>query len=564
MSKSTNRKRRRWPWIVGIIAAVIILGGVFVGGRIRDARAQLTEFQTGEKVVAFVGDLASTATASGRVVPQRDATLAMATSGRVADVLVEVGDVVQQGDILVQLETAALQRSVDTAAQNLVIAEAALEKLLDGATAADIASAQAAVNSAQAALDSAMNGATPQQIAASEANVRAAQANLNAAYANYQSATEGPSDADLISAESNLQAAADRQLAAQRAHEAVLTCTVIDLPGGGTREFCAEDEQIELAEANAIAANAELAAAQAQYDAVVSGAAQGAINAASGSIAAAQANLEAAQANHELLLQGSTPAQIASAEAQLAQAQATLENVLNGVSAEQITIAEAQVEQARIALQSAENNLAKATLAAPFDGIVTAVYVTEGEAAAGPVIALIDRDSMEVVLSVDEVDLATLELGQEAIVTLEAFPDVEIDSAVIAIAPVSQPGESGLVSYDVNLTLIETDLPLRVNMTANAQLITSDRENVLLVPNAAITADRTTGKYYVNRVAEDERLGFEQVEVTVGLRDNRNTEITSGLSAGDELIVGTLDLTGPFGGPGPGGGPGGRGPFGGG
>jgi multidrug efflux pump subunit AcrA (membrane-fusion protein) len=108
--------------------------------------------------------------------------------------------------------------------------------------------------------------------------------------------------------------------------------------------------------------------------------------------------------------------------------------------------------------------------------------------------------------------------------------------------------------------LAETDLPLLANMTANAELVTSDREGVLLVPNAAITADRTTGKYYVNLVDDTQPLGFEQIEVTIGLRDNRNTEVTSGLVAGAELIVGTLELSGPFGGP-PGGG---GGPFGGG
>lgn len=558
MSKATNKKRKRWPWVVGIIAAIVILGGIFIGGRIRDARAQISDFQTGEKVTAFVGDLASTATASGRIVPQRDATLALTTSGTVEAVFVDVGDVVNAGDVLVQLDTAALQRSADTAAQNLVIAESSLEKLLDGATAADIASAQAAVNSAQATFDTTMNGATAAQIAASEANLRAAQANLNAAYANYQTATEGPSEADLISAESNLEAAADRQLDAQRAHESVLTCSTFDLPDGSTKTFCADEDTKEIAGANAAAANADLAAAQAQYDAIVNGASQGAVNAASGSISAARANLDAVQANHDLLLQGSTPAQIAGAEAQLAQAQATLDNVMNGVSAEQLTIAEAQVEQARIALQSAENNLAKATVTAPFDGIVTAVYVAQGEFASGPVVALIDRDSMEVVLSVDEVDLATLALGQEAFVTLEAFPDVEIDSAVVAIAPVSQPSGSGLVSYDVNLSLAETDLPLLVNMTANAELVTSDREGVLLVPNSAITPERTTGKFFVNLVDEAQPLGFEKVEVTIGLRDNRNTEITSGLNAGDELIIGNLEIDNPFGGPG------GGGPFGGG
>ena len=100
-------------------------------------------------------------------------------------------------------------------------------------------------------------------------------------------------------------------------------------------------------------------------------------------------------------------------------------------------------------------------------------------------------------------------------------------------------------------------MPLRVGMTANAALITAERENVLLVPNAAITADRENGRFYVNRLSGIDENGlqlFEQVEVTIGLRDDDNTNVVSGLSIGDQVLVGQLTTPtfefggGPFGG----------------
>jgi multidrug efflux pump subunit AcrA (membrane-fusion protein) len=110
------------------------------------------------------------------------------------------------------------------------------------------------------------------------------------------------------------------------------------------------------------------------------------------------------------------------------------------------------------------------------------------------------------------------------------------------------------VSFDVRLTLGETELPILVGMTANADLVTAELDAVLLVPNAALTADRQAGNYTVKRVTgeEDGRPVVEEVQVTIGLRDGNSTEITSGLAEGDQVLIGKLKAPtqgfGPFGG----------------
>jgi len=107
---------------------------------------------------------------------------------------------------------------------------------------------------------------------------------------------------------------------------------------------------------------------------------------------------------------------------------------------------------------------------------------------------------------------------------------------VVSIAPKAKI-QSEIVTYEVHLRFQAGDLPVLTGMTANAELITAERENALLVPNRAITADRQAGKYYVTRVESQE---MAQVEVTIGLRDKNYTEVTSGLEAGDKLVIGEV------------------------
>jgi HlyD family secretion protein len=188
---------------------------------------------------------------------------------------------------------------------------------------------------------------------------------------------------------------------------------------------------------------------------------------------------------------------------------------------------------------------------------VTAVHVQPGGIASGPIVGLVDLDSLEVVLQVDEVDVGSLAPGQPATVTLESYPDAEIAAEVASIAPAAGASSTGLVTYDVRLRLGDSGLPLLAGMTANATLVTDEKQDVLLVPNEAIRVDRTSGTYSVRRQNGDQ---IEEVEIVIGLRDNQYTEVREGLSAGDVLIIDEVES--PSGEPGfaPGGG---NGPFGG-
>lgn len=522
---SQTKKRRRWPWV---ILTIVVLFFVLVAlRRIRLQRLTREAVQSADVVSVTVGDLAASATASGQVEAQRSADLSLATSGRVSGILVGVGDEVKTGDVLVTLEAADLERAVASAQQALIIQQARLDELRGGASAEQIAASQAAVTSAQLRLDGLLAGPGPQQLAAAEAGVRAANANVWAASERLDLARVGPSQTELLQAQANLDAANNAVSSLERAYQVVLDCCL-----GPT------EEQVRFA---LEAARASVVAAQAKVNELQAGADPNAVAAAQATLGVASANRDAAQANLALLQRGASEAEIATAQSQLAQAQAALDSLLNGVSAEQLATAEAQVEQARIAVQRAENDLTKAQLTAPFNGIVTAIYVHEGEIAAGRAVSLIDTNSLEVVLSVGEFDLATVTVGQRAEITLEPFAATTISSTVVAIGPKSNTAtDTGPASYSVHLSLQDVALPVRVGMSASANLTTAERKGVLLVPNRAIIADRQSGKFYVNVIQGGDLLSGQVVrtEVTTGLRDAQYTEITSGLAEGDKIIVG--------------------------
>ncbi len=528
--KADRPKRKRW---LAIGVAVVLFLAVFLVvstlGRIRENRAAL-KAQTGDKVAAFIGDLSASATASGQVEAGQHATLAASAPAVVTGVYVRAGDKVTAGETLVQLDTTRLLLGIERAQQNLALQDANLAALLSGATAKEIAASEAAVLSAQASLADLLAGPDELDIVESEANIRAQQANVASASAAYNSTLGSVSASAIAAAEADLLNA---QLAYDQAKDL-------------NERFAISSTHDRLEEATQ-----NLAIAQAALDALMAGPKQGNLTSSAAGITAAAAYVEQARANYDALLAGPTAAQIAAAEASLAQVQAQLASLTRGPSVEDIAIAEAGVEQARLALEGAEEALAKATITAPFDGIVTGTYITEGEFATGNVVKLASSD-LEVVLSVDEIDVGSLMVGQPAIITLETWPDVEIDGAIASIAPAAGNNSGGIVTYGVQIALEETDLPILIGMTANARLITAEQKNILLVPNAAITADREAGTFTVNRVTgESERPGnlrgnlpstpvTEKVEVVIGSKDGQYTEILSGLSAGDEVIIGEV------------------------
>lgn len=509
-----NKGRRRLFIILGSLIVLAIVA-VLVLPRITNNESQAAEIS--ETAEAFVGDLSASATASGQVWPRREATLSHGRMGQIESVFVRVGDRVQGGDILVQLDTTDLELNVALAEQNLLLKEATLADLLKGASQAEIAAAEAALASAQAELNDLLAGPSAEELTAQEANFTASQANVWSSSAQLRQAQNAIKAADIAAAKAALASA-----------QANLTSVEIQY----SRNPSPDDIQANTALAQA---REQLAAAQARLDSLLEGPDQNQLGSAQAGLSAVSAQRDASEAQLNKLTSEPNRAQVAALEAQLAQAEATLANLLAGATREQIISAEAEVEQARVNLADATAALEAATITAPFAGVVSAVNFSPGELASGPLVSLIDETSLELILQVDEVDVGNLSVGQPATLSLEAWPDITLDSEILTIAPkgTTAPGSS-LVVYEVRLDLGDTGLPILSGLTADANLTTAERKDVLLVPNQAINVDRSNGTYSVVLVRGDTT---EEAPVTIGLRDGQNTQITSGLNPGDLVLI---------------------------
>jgi HlyD family secretion protein len=171
-----------------------------------------------------------------------------------------------------------------------------------------------------------------------------------------------------------------------------------------------------------------------------------------------------------------------------------------------VRAAQAQVMQARAQLSSAQTNLSKATIYSPVTGVVLSRQIDPGQTVAAsfqaPVLFTIAEDLSAMVLEVrvDEADVGQVQAGQRATFTVDAYPGRVFPAVVTRIdvganasgsttsgsSAATAAGTGNVVAYTAELAVQNPELLLRPGMTATAEIVTSERRNVLLVPNAAL------------------------------------------------------------------------------
>ncbi|MBI5669378.1 MAG: HlyD family efflux transporter periplasmic adaptor subunit [Chloroflexi bacterium] len=235
-----------------------------------------------------------------------------------------------------------------------------------------------------------------------------------------------------------------------------------------------------------------------------------------------------------LLNQGPDVAGLSSASAQIAAAQAQLEKLLNGPTETDLQIAGAQLQIARLAVEQAATNLSRGVLTAPFAGVVAQNNLVIGELPPqDAAMQLIDPSGFYVDVAVDETDIVDVQPGQAVTLALDALPGETITGTVTRVA--ARPVRAGqLVTYTVRVTLDAARQPLRAGMTATATIVVNELRDVLVLPNRFIRLDRATQQAYVTV----ERGGqYAEVAVQLGLRNETDSQIVSGLEAGQAIVL---------------------------
>ncbi len=197
----------------------------------------------------------------------------------------------------------------------------------------------------------------------------------------------------------------------------------------------------------------------------------------------------------------------------------------------QIRSAELQIEQATLSLEQAKHDLANAILIAPFDGIIANIYIQEDLIAQTgvPAVTMVDTTKYYIEVTVDEMDISKIDLGQAVEVTLDAYPDIPLSGTVENIDPAAT-NVAGIISYGVQVYISEIDdAEIRDGMTANVTIYTHVIEDLVLVPNWAIRTDQSNNTIYCYRIQN----GIpERVDISIGERNENYTEVITGLEPG--------------------------------
>jgi membrane fusion protein, macrolide-specific efflux system len=210
----------------------------------------------------------------------------------------------------------------------------------------------------------------------------------------------------------------------------------------------------------------------------------------------------------------------------------------------QVRSAQKQVNSARDALDTANSNVSKATLKAPISGLVVAINSSVGDSVGGvstsAFITIADVDKLTMTANIAEADIADVTEGQTATITFPALTDTTAAATVTSIAPTATASNS-VVTYATTITLDSIPDGLRLGQTAEVSIVIEATEgDVLYVPSAAITT-AADGTSTVDVVGDDGTT--TTTTVTTGLVGDQGTEISSGLTAGQTIVIGTISPT---------------------
>jgi HlyD family secretion protein len=190
-------------------------------------------------------------------------------------------------------------------------------------------------------------------------------------------------------------------------------------------------------------------------------------------------------------------------------------------------------------LKEAEAVLASGTIVSPIDGIIsTAVTASAAETAANTALAtLYAGDSMQMVVSVDELDIIGVKVGQEVTVEMDAITDKTYDAAVSYISQIGT-SSNGVTTYSVTLD-VQGDDQLKIGMNGTATIKVGEANGVVLVPIAALNTSRN-GQYVwlydETNTSITQGPGVRTI-VETGLSSETYAEVKSGLKEGDYVLV---------------------------
>ena len=209
---------------------------------------------------------------------------------------------------------------------------------------------------------------------------------------------------------------------------------------------------------------------------------------------------------------------------------------------------ELDIRQAELNLETKQNAYDDSYIRAPFDGIIATLTAKVGQSASGSIGTLITKKKV-VSISLNEVDIAKIKLGQKATLTFDAIDGLTITGSVIGIDSVGTVSQ-GVVTYNVSIGLDVDDNRVKPGMSVSATIITNTAQNIIAVSSSAIKSKNGVSYIEVFNTALAPSINGvqgstssvlpKQVEVETGLTSDSSIEIISGLKVGDIIVTKTI------------------------
>lgn len=197
------------------------------------------------------------------------------------------------------------------------------------------------------------------------------------------------------------------------------------------------------------------------------------------------------------------------------------------------------VQSARLDLQEKEYAYRNYFIKAPFDGVVAKLSVRSTDSvSSGAVLGTIVGSQMMASISLNEVDVLKVKPGQKARITFDAIDGLVVMGSISEVDLVGTVTQ-GVVSYGVNISFDKTDERIRSGMSVSVNIVTDDKRDVLVVPNGAIKNRGNKSFVEVKDMENSSKSSttLKQVAVVPGVSNDVVTEVVSGLSEGDEIVV---------------------------
>jgi RND family efflux transporter MFP subunit len=244
---------------------------------------------------------------------------------------------------------------------------------------------------------------------------------------------------------------------------------------------------------------------------------------------------------------------ISNSDLTIAEKTASLAKLEAGTDTLDLQSQELNIKQKENALLDAQQTLADYYVRAPIDGTIAELDVKKGDSvSSGTTIATIISKTSIAEIPLNEVDVAKIKVGQKATLTFDAIEDLGISGEVAQIDTLGTVSQ-GVVNYNVKITFDTEDDRVKSGMSVSVAIITDVRQDVLVVPSAAVKSSGSTS--YVEVPVE--KVSAAQLEasattgifladtpkrqiVVTGLSDDTSMEIKTGLNEGDQIIVKTI------------------------